>query len=208
MAGRWARYVPLTGVIGVILIVVAFVGIGGNTPSTSDPATKFASYYHAHRDRQMLAALVLAIGATFLVFFGAWLREFLGATATLARASYGGVLIAAAGFYTAATIHVALADSGKYAVSDPAVIHAIGLIDSDFFIPFVAGLAVMLVAAGISLIISRALPLWFGIVSVVIAVATFTPAGFFTFAATGLWIIVVGIWAVLRTPSAAASAPA
>jgi hypothetical protein len=69
----------------------------------------------------------------------------------------------------------------------------------------------MVLAAGISIIRTRVLALWLGILGVVAGAVVFTPAGFFGFLASLLWIVIVSIWLTVRPVgfvAADAAAPA
>ena len=197
--GRWERWAPLTGVLAIAIILIAFIAVGGKTPDTKDSAEKVFNYYKEHRNRQMGAAFVLMIGAAVFVIFAGVLRGALArasATRRSASISFGGAIIATTGFFIASTIHIALADSGKY--GDATVAHTLNILDTDNFVPFAAGIGLMVFGAGISLVSTRMLPLWFGIVGIVFGVVTFTPLGFFALLACALWIVVISIWMTVR----------
>ena len=71
---------------------------------------------------------------------------------------------------------------------------ALNVLDNDLFLPLAGGIAVMILASGISLVRSvTLLPHWLGWVAVVIGILGFTPAGFFAFLASGLWVLVVSV---------------
>ncbi|MBA3384645.1 MAG: hypothetical protein H0T20_08330, partial [Actinobacteria bacterium] len=57
MASRW---LPLSGVAFVVLMLVVVVGFSGSTPSTGDPAAEIASFYDEQSVRQGIAAFLLA----------------------------------------------------------------------------------------------------------------------------------------------------
>ena len=64
------RALPLSGVVFVVLAVLAVVVLGGDTPSNDASAAEVLSFYDAHSVRQGIAAFVLAVSVPFLVFFG------------------------------------------------------------------------------------------------------------------------------------------
>jgi hypothetical protein len=183
--------------VAIAIILIAFFVLGGHTPDTKASAQKVLDYYRIHRNRQMGAAAILAIGAAVLLMFAGWLRGLLNrapATGRLAAIAFGGGVIATAGFFVAAGMHTALADSGKYADSN-AVAQALNILDDDNYFAWAFGIALLVFAAGWSFIRTRAFPLWFGILGVVFGVVTFTPIGFFALMGDALWIIVLSIWA-------------
>jgi hypothetical protein len=201
MTGRWERLTPLTGLLAVALAVVAILAIGGNTPDTKDSADTIFAYYRQHHDQQMGAAFVLALGAALLIFFAGTLRAVLArppARGQLAATAFGGGIIASAGFLLSATIHMALADSGRHASAAGA--QALAVLDDNDFLPFAFGIGVMVLAAGISITRTRTLPVWLGWVAVVGGIVTFTPLGFFGLILCLVWIIVVSVLLTVRPP--------
>jgi hypothetical protein len=51
-----ARWLPLSGIVFVVLGLLAVVAFGGSTPDTDASAAKVASVYDAHMCRQAIAA--------------------------------------------------------------------------------------------------------------------------------------------------------
>ncbi len=204
---------PLTGALFVVLTLIAFFAIGGNTPEGDDSAQKVVSFYSDHETKEIIAAVVLALGAVALIFFAATMKQRLEAASPdrgiLPTVALGAGIVASGGFLTAATLHFALAD---YAGDiDASAAQALNAIDSDFFLPFVMGLATLILATSLWLVRNRSLlPTWLGWVGIIIFVVSFTPAGFIGFGLAGIWIIVVSILLYLRDESATvgSSAPA
>lgn len=206
--GRWERLAPLTGVVFVALVVVSFA-LSGGTPGVHASAEKVQSFYAKHHDKEELAAFIGGLSVVFFVFFVSTLRHALrraGGTGQLANAAFAGGLLAAAGFGVGATIHLAVADAGSSAKT-LAVTQTLNVLDDDSFIPIAAGIGVFLLAAGLSSVRHRGIPKWLGWAAIVLGVASFTPAGFFAFLLSGLWIIatsVVLLMAASGKPSGAA----
>jgi hypothetical protein len=196
----WERYAPLTGVVFVVLVVIVFA-IGGSTPDPHDSTLKVATYYTKHRDKHMALSFILAIGAAFLPFFASHLRRTLdwsGGTGRLANAAFAGGVLATIGFWLLATVHLALADSaGK---TPPLVTQSLNVLDGNDFIPAAAGMGVLVLASGLSIIRHVALPRWLGWAGLVIGILVFTPAGFFAFLASGLWVLVASIVLFMAGP--------
>ena len=69
----------------------------------------------------------------------------------------------------------------------------LNVLDNSDFIPAAAGLGVLVLGAGLSAVRHGGLPRWLGWIGVVIGILAFTPAGFFAFLASGIWIAVVSI---------------
>jgi hypothetical protein len=192
--GTWERLAPLTGLVFVVITVLVFA-IGGSTPSDHDTAQEVQSFYGQHHDKHTALAFILALAIPFLLFFVSTLRHELrraGGTGQLANAAFAGGVLAAAGFGILAFVHYALADSAASA-NTIATSQALNVLDNSDFIPVAAGMGVLVLGAGWSAVRHGGLPTWLGWVGVVIGVLAFTPAGFFAFLASGIWVAIASI---------------
>ena len=194
--GRWERLVPLTGVVAVALVLAGFL-VPGDTPSTHATAQKVQAFYSSHTTRVAIGAFLLALAVPFLVFFASTLHRvvrFAGSRGRLAAAALGGGVLSATGFAVAGAVGLALADAGDKTASVGAT-QPLHVLSEDLFIPFVAGLGVMVLATGLATVrYGGVLPRLLGWIGVVIGVAIFIPiVGFFAFALCGLWIIATSI---------------
>ena len=197
------RVAPLSGIVFVVLTVVAFVVLGGNTPGIKDSADKIASFYTAHHTRQETAGHLLAIAVAFLAIFAASCWPLIRDARRLWSALFfGGGLIAAAGFLVAAGIHIALADGANHHL-DPVALQALNALDSDDDVAFTAGLGIMLLGAAGAMIPQTDALRWLGWIALVFGIAIFTPAGFIAFLGTAVWIIVVSAMLFLRSDDGA-----
>ena len=113
-------------------------------------------------------------------------------------------MVAAAGFGILAFVHLALADAADSA-NTIATAQVLNVLDNNDFLPMVSGVAVLVLAAGLSTVRHGGLPKWLGWVGVVLGIVSFTPAGFFGFLASGIWIVIVSI---LLTQARQSAAPA
>ena len=191
---RWERLAPLTGVISVAIIVAVFA-IGGETPEPDDGVAKVQAFYIKHHDKHAALAFILALAVPFLLFFVSSLRSDLrraGGTGQLANAAFAGGVLAAVGFGILASVHLALAESAAHARTIGTT-QTLNVLDGNNFIPAVAGIALLVFAAGASAIRHGGLPKWLGWVGIVIGIVAFTPAGFFAFLAGGLWVLVTSV---------------
>jgi len=89
---------PLTGILFVVLAIVAFL-VGGETPGTDDSPREIVDFYLDNDDSQAVASALLALGCVALIFFLGSLRRALraavgdeGGLSTVAL--LGGVVIA------------------------------------------------------------------------------------------------------------------
>jgi hypothetical protein len=202
---------PLSGALFVVLVLIAFIPLGGNTPEGDDSAQKVVSFYSDHETREIIASIVLALGAVSLLFFSATLRQRLEALepgrGILPTVAFGAGVVASGGFLAAASLHFALADFAGDIQGSAA--QALNAIDSDFFLPFAVGIAALVLATSLWLVRTKLLlPTWLGWVGIVLFVVSFTPVGFIAFGLDGIWIIVVSILLYLRGEPEATRSPA
>ena len=88
----------------------------------------------------------------------------------------------------------------------PIATQTLSVASSDFFFPFLAGIAIMSFASGICTLRFGGLPKWLGWVAIVIGIVTVTPVGFVGFLAAFIWVLVVSITLFLREGQAATPA--
>ena len=193
------RLLPLSGIVFVVLALVAVVGFGGSTPGSDASGAEVRSFYDAHGVRQAIAAFVLAASVPFLLFFAARLVATVapaeeGTTASIWRfVLIGGSILAGAALLVTALVHFALADGADHAVS-AAALQALNVMDADSWIAFNAGFGVMMLGAAGSLLARAAGHRWLGWASLVLGIALFIPfADFFALLLTLVWIIVTSL---------------
>lgn len=192
------RLLPLSGVVFVVLAVLAVVVLGGDTPQSDASAAEVFSFYDDETVRQGIAAFVFAASAPFLVFFGVSLAT----TAWIEGADrrpvwqyvlIGGSVLEAAVLLVAAWVHFALADGADNGVS-PEALQAINLLDVDTWVAFNAGLGVMMLGAAGCLLARAGRHRWLGWAALVLGILLFIPfADFIALLLTLLWIIVVSV---------------
>jgi hypothetical protein len=201
------RLAPLTGIVFVVLLILAFVVVEGETPDIDDSAQKITSFYHDDQGKHIAAVILVALSTIFLTVFAVSLREFLrlpGESDFWPTVALVGGAVAVAGFLVAAGIHFALIDGGDKNISPDAMV-ALNALDADDFFGFATPLGIMLLGAGgATLRAGAALPKWMGWAAIVLFVVFFTPAGFAAFGLTGIWIIIASILMYQRTGAAAA----
>ena len=205
------RFAPLTGAIFVVLLVIGFIPLGGNTPDTDASAAKIISFYDDHQTKEILAIIVVALAALFLALFAVAIRDYLrdsGGGEFWPTVALVGAAIAVAGLFVAASMHFALVDGANLSHNrtlSPDAMVALNALDNDNFIAFSVPLAIMLFgAAGAVLKGGAALPKWMAWVGIVLGIFFFTPVGFLGFGLTGIWIIVASILMYQRSGAATA----
>jgi hypothetical protein len=188
-------FTPLSGALFVVLVIVAFVVLGGETPEPDDSAQKVVSFYTEHDTIQIIAAAVVALSTVPLLLFAATVREKARAAlpdgSVLPGFAFAAAVVTAGGFLVAAAIHFALADLADEI--RPAGAQALNALDGTMFLPFAVGIATLVLATSLTALRSDLLPSWLGWVGVALFVVSWSPVGFFAFALSGIWILVASV---------------
>ena len=188
------RFAPLTGLAFVVLVLVVFF-VEGETPDVDDSAREVVDFYSDNEGQTFFASVIAGLASLVLIFFAANLRRALRrgeeGAGVLSVAAFGGGVVAAAGFATDAAFRFALAESADD-ISPPAV-QALNALYGNFFFPMVVGLAALVLATSLAALRTRIVPVWLAWVGIVIVVVFFTPLGFISFLASGLWVAAVSV---------------
>ena len=194
MAQRWERWASLTGAVFAILLVVSFV-VSGETPGADDSVQDVVSFYSENESQVTISAILSGLSAVFFLFFvgslGSVLRSAEEATAGLSAVARAGGAVAAVGLLIFAGLMFTLGDAAD--TLEPEATQTLNALNADLFFPLAGGLATFLFATGLVAVRRRALPGWLGWAALVIAVATFTPLGFFSFLAFIAWVLVASL---------------
>ena len=205
----YQRALAISGVLFGIVIAVATV-LAGDQPDESKPAAKVLSYWQDHQTRAIATALLAHAAAVLFVFFGAGLRSALRSgeaeEATYSVVAFGGSVLTAAGFVIVGMITLAATTAADHGAQE--AVYTINQISAADWIPFTAGLSVLMLAAGVGGLRTLALPRWLSWVAIVLGVAFFTPVGAFGFLLVPLWVIAVSAVLYRRSDGVGAPTPA
>jgi len=209
-----ARWLSLSGAVAAVMVVLSFAVLGGDTPDGSDPAAKISAYYDSHEVREWIAAFVLAASGPFFVIFAIVLATSLWPAVTAgARPIWSTVLTvggatAAAGFMVGALVHVALTDTANQSGVSGGALQALAGLDGSAWVAFNAGLGVLMLGDGASLLASKTNQV-LGWIALVAGIALFIPfADFVALIVTGLWLIWTSIVLFRRGPAISVAATA
>jgi hypothetical protein len=211
VADRWAKRAPWTGIVAIVMFVVAFI-ISGETPDFDASTRDILDFYNGDQTNQVIASILLLYGSILLVFFAAALRSALrGAEALSLLVLIGGTLLAS-GLVIFAGLNFTLADLANSDHLDriaPGTLQSLNALNSDFFFPTVIGTAIFLISAALAIFATGALPRWMAWVALVLGIVAITPVGFFAFLALGIWIVVASVLLLQKgRPAATEGAPA
>jgi hypothetical protein len=194
MSDRWEQRAPWTGIVAVVLFAIAFI-VGGETPAF-DASTRDVLDFYDDQTSQVITGILVLYGAILLVFFAATLRSALrGAEALRGLVLIGGALMALGlGIFAGLNFTLTdLANSDHLDRISPGTLQSLNALNSDFFFPVVIGTAVFLISAALAIFRTGALPRWMGWVALVLGIVVLTPAGFFAFLISGLWIVAAAV---------------
>jgi hypothetical protein len=192
-----SRWLPLSGVVFVVLMLVVIVGFSGDTPGTDDSAAEIASFYDDESVRQGVAAFLLAATAPFLLLFASTLAGLATGTGRASREIWrrmllGGSFILGAIIMVMAMIHFALADGADDVA--PAALQALNLLDGNFWVAANPALGVMMLGAAGWLLGRAGNYNVLGWVALVLGIGLFIPfVDFFALLLSLLWIIVTSV---------------
>ena len=202
------RYAPLTGLLFVLLVIVAVI-VGGETPGANDGIVEVIKYWRENDDQAIVASIIAAFSAVALLWFAGVWRATLAAAeqppGRLASTAFAGAIVAAVGWSMLIAFNFMAAET----VGDvePQVTQTFSALQSDFFFPLAIGFSVFLLASGLALVRTGIFPAWMGWVAIVLGVLCVTPAGFFAILLMLAWIIAVSLMLFMRTTPAEGPVP-
>jgi hypothetical protein len=213
---KWSWVLPATGIAFVVIAVVAAILLGGGQDPSDKTPQEIINYYDDHNTQQGIGSFLIGLAGIFFLFFAGALRSFLrtsaGERSVLPTVAYAGGIVFVAAVAVGASLNLTLVDLADDL--DPVAVQAVDAISYDYYLPFAIGFVPFLIASGISVVRSGALPKWLGWVPIVLGIAGYTPAGFFAFIAALVWVLIVSIMLTQRarsatkTPTATPPAPA
>ena len=199
---------PLTGILFIILLVASFV-LMGEPPEADEPVQKIVNHYVDNKDEIAVGALVTGLSVILLLFFANHLRSRFQAAAPgseLPTMILVGTIVLAGGACFDATLSFAMTE----AVEDvePQAMQTMQAIWDNDFIPMAAGMATFILSSGLCIVRYGVLPKWLGFLAILLGIVSFTPAGFFGFIGSAVWILIVSVLLTMRSDAAAPAAPA
>lgn len=190
-----SRLAPLSGVVFSLLVVAAFA-LDRNT-EFMPPASDIGAYYGDGPLRIMIAAYLVLLAAVALAWFAGCLHASLrdSAEERLATLAYGGGILAAALFIMSGVATIAAAERVRISgeVSTASAVALFDIAQVAVGNGAVLGLGLLVGATGLAWSRQRHLPRWQGGLSVLLALALLSPAGWAALVAALLWVPAVGI---------------
>ena len=191
---RFDRFAPLSAFLMTLLFAAAFILLG-ETPSIGDSADKVASFYKDNETETFISSALVSLGSIALVWFGSSLRSHIGRregeAGWVASLPFAAAIMIAVGATIFAGIEATAADGADDLPG--AAIQTINALDNDMFFTIAAGTLLMYLSLAVAIFRFRVFPKWLGWVTVIFAIVSLTPAGFFVFLLSGIVFPFLGV---------------
>lgn len=208
-AARWA---PLSGIVFVVLWVVALFLVSNN-PGDSD--SEIVSWYEdsGHRHKQIAGVLIILAASLAFIWFVSVLRGRLahaeGKAGTLTAIAFGAGLVTTALWTVAnvffAAISFAVGDTNEFAV-DPNTYRVINDMGYAIFVSGTTVALLVVVATALHSLKGQIVPKWIAWLSFVVAATMLVSFFFIPFLIFLGWVLVVSVVLIWKPADAAAPA--
>lgn len=201
-AGRqdWTRWLPLTGVVAVVLWIVGVIVLENASPGEDASAAEILAYFEEDETSIFIGAFLFALGTAFFVWFLGSLREvFLGAEGQPGRLT----AVAFAGGLGKAVFDMGVMGgvaAGAIAADEaddlsPEAAQALSSFDTAFFVGAEFMAFVFMTAAGAVILTTRAMPVWLGWLGLLVALGLLVfPIGWaFLLFGVPLWVLLASV---------------
>ena len=190
------RWMAWTGPLFAVRFFVVGLALQGSTPGEKASAKEVMSFYNSHQGRTMTSVFLAPLGATLLVLFASHLRTTVRER-HLAPGPGPSVLLAGAVLWASGLLIGASASLAVMSASDHGqaqIAQTMNVLSNDSWLPFVAGIAVTLLGAGLTVLATEVLPRWMGWTALVVGIISLAgPGGFLGFFVAPLWLLVAGV---------------
>ncbi len=190
----YERALAISGILFAVLIVASFLITSSQVDESASVAKAF-SYWSDHKTAEIVSVVLLHVATVMLVFFGAGLRSTLrggeGEESTYSAIALGGSVFAAVGFSIAGLLSLATATAADQ--GSPAAVYALNQLVAVDWVPFTAGLCVMMLAVGVGGLRTLTLPRALSWVAVALGVLFITPFGWAGFLILPFWTVAASV---------------
>ena len=203
MAKPGLRFVPLLGVLAVVLVVVGFL-VAGDQLSHHAAGPEIRDAYD-NEPRHQIAAFLLALAAVPLLFFAGHFRAVLTRLHPLGRLSanvaLAGAVVAATGLTVQALVHAALAEAANTAEISDQALQSLNVLDSWGFYPLDVGLSTFVLASGVALVRGQDFfAPYLAWAAVALGLLGLVPiVGFFAAFVSGIWVVIISLTLFARS---------
>ena len=201
MSAWLSKWGPLSGALSALLVVVS-LATGSGTPGGNKTGAQVIQWYTANHNQRAVSDLLAGLAMLFLVAFAAVLARYSRrGERWIAGGALAGAVCAAVGLTSILGFDLVLATDTKDLT--PASAQTLNLLQNDFFLPLVLGVALFAILGGLAVVAGRILPAWMGWVLFAVGiVALVPPVSWFALLGTLVWVLAAGIWLTLQGPPA------
>jgi hypothetical protein len=205
MRRTWDRLGPVSGILFVVLMVVATIISGNLDVDPEDPGAALARELVESSDEQDASSTLSMLGLFFFIWFAAHLRDRLrragDAAEWIVSVFWAGALLFGAGFLINGLSQASLSAVEDYG-TDVAAAKALVAIWWDSTILAGPGMAALGAAAAIVILKFGVLPRWLGGLAVLVFLGGFMP--WIGIAVLALWVLAVSIALLIERQPATA----
>jgi hypothetical protein len=191
------RWLPLTGILSIVLIITGV--LFGEPPDASNPPQEIVDFYVDNATKLQVGTIVFAIAAILFVVFGAYMRTVLdrgeGSTGILSTVAFAGAVIFAVGVGIDGMILFGITEAADNL--EPTQIQTLQALWDNDWMPLLLGVTTFVLACGLSIILHKSMPVWVGWLALVIGIVGLTPVGWIAFMATGIWVLIVAVMLIM-----------
>jgi hypothetical protein len=202
------RWLPLSGIVFVVLALVAVIALSGDTPESTASGSEVATFYDDEQVRQAIAAFVFVASIPFLVLFASSIAAAVrgsGAPRVWEHLVVGGSLMTGAIIALLGAIIFAKTDGATNGAA-PEALQALNVVDGNSWVAFNATLGVMMLGAAGCLVARTGGYRRLGWIALVLGIALFIPfADFIALILTLVWILVLSVMLFRDAPGTVAA---
>jgi hypothetical protein len=206
MGTHVSRWLAWTGPLFTVLFFVAILALEGSTPGEQASAQRVMDYYNSHQTRTLISVFLAPVAAALLLLFVSYLRSLarersisVGPGPTVL---VGGGILWASGLLLGSVFELTLVSTSDHGQAQ--IAQTANVLSNDAWIPFIAGIAITMIGAGMTVLGSNILPHWLGWVALAVGVVSLIgPGGFAGFFLAPLWLLVAGVLAFMSSTAPA-----
>lgn len=201
---RSDRWMMLAGPL-FLMLIVGLMAVEGGTPGVEATGEEVVDHYLDGKNARLVGAFLAIPAATALLIAASGIRAALGDRARAFGTLFqSGAVLYAGGLTAGAAVQLGILDAADKGLEGPA--QALNVLMEAMWLPFVAGIASLLLGGGLAVLRTGILPRWLGWVGAVVGVVSMLgPGGFLGYFVAPLWLAAAGLMLYTRADAAAAA---
>jgi hypothetical protein len=203
------RWLMWTGPIFALLFLVGGMALDTDGPGEKASGAKVIKFFDAREGRGLISVFATPLLVALLILFAAGLRSRArrqGTSGVGATVMLAGAVLWSAGILLGSMLTLAIMSAADH--NQPGVAQAANVIAAADWLPFIGGIAIFMIGAGLQVLASRVVPVWLGWVALVVGIVSLAgPGGFIGYILAPVWMLVVGILLAVRREDSASVEP-